>query len=482
MRRQGRRTRRMSEVVPSPCPGCQRLQAQVEALTLQVQALHATVAHLQEQLAAARKDSSTSSKPPSSDIVKPPKHAQQTHRSAGGQPGHPKHDRAPFAPEQVNLFAEHSLHACPTCGGPLRRNGSLARVVQQVDIDRPPLTVAQHTSPEYWCARCAKSYQASQPAHVEAGGLLGPRLTALVAYLKGVCHASYSTVRKFLRDVVGLTISRGQLAKVLAKVSAALDGPYQELLDVLPIQDVLNVDETGHKDRGVPLWTWCFRAELFTLFKIEPTRSADVLLEVLGEEFDGVLGCDCFSAYRRYMRVCNVVVQFCLAHLIRDVKFLLMLPGRRDQAYGQRLCDALRALFGVIHQRGQIPASGFGVRLAAARDEVLRVGTQDVPDSRHAQRMAKRLRTYGASYFTFVTTPEIEPTNNLAEQAIRFVVIDRHITQGTRGPTGQRWCERIWTVLASCLQQGQDVWGYLEAAVRAHWLGQPVPTLLPEES
>jgi transposase len=177
-----------------------------------------------------------------------------------------------------------------------------------------------------------------------------------------------------------------------------------------------------------------------------------------------------------------VVVQFCLAHLIRDVKFLLTLPGRQDQAYGQRLRDALRELFGVIHQRGQIPAPGFPVRLEAARDKVLRAGTQDVPDSPHAQRMAKRLRTYGASYFTFVTTPGVEPTNNLAEQAIRFVVIDRHITQGTRGEAGQRWCERIWTVLATCIQQGRGVWQYLEAAVRAHWFGQPAPTLLPGES
>jgi transposase len=364
----------------------------------------------------------------------------------------------------------------------LRRNGGLARVVQQVDIVPPPLTVEQHSSPEYWCACCAKSYKAPLPAHIEAGGLLGPRLTALVAYLKGVCHASYSTVRKFLRDVVGLTVSRGQLAKVLAKVSAALDGPYQELLDVLPVQDFLNVDETGHKDRGVQMWTWCFRAELFTLFKIDPTRSADVLIEVLGEEFDGVLGCDCFSAYRRYMRECDVVVQFCLAHLIRDVKFLLTLPGRQEQTYGQRLRDALRGLFGVIHQRGQMAASAFQIRLEAARDKVLRAGTQDVPDSPHAQRMAKRMRTYGASYFTFVTTPGVEPTNNLAEQAIRFVVIDRHITQGTRGEMGQRWCERIWTVLATCVQQGRGVWHYLEAAVRAHWLGQPGPTLLAEES
>jgi hypothetical protein len=101
-----------------------------------------------------------------------------------------------------------------------------------------------------------------------------------------------STVRKFLRDVVGVTVSRGQLAKVIAKVSQALEGAYQELLAALPGQERLNVDETGHKDQGVPLWTWCFRAELYTLFKIDPRRSADVPLEVLGAEFEGCRECE----------------------------------------------------------------------------------------------------------------------------------------------------------------------------------------------
>ena len=62
----------------------------------------------------------------------------------------------------------------------------------------------------------------------------------MIAYLKGVCHASFSTVRKFVRDVVGLTISRGQLAKIIAKVSQALEQPYQDLLESLPDQDRLN--------------------------------------------------------------------------------------------------------------------------------------------------------------------------------------------------------------------------------------------------
>jgi transposase len=384
-----------------------------------------------------------------------------------------------FPTEQIDYFFEHPLHGCPCCGGSLRRNGELALVVQQVDLEPAQLTIEQHTCPEYWCVHCERSYKAVLPERIAKGGLVGPRLTTLIAYLKGFCHASFSTIRKYLRDVIQVTISRGQLRKIIGKVCTALDDPYQELLERLAAEAVLNVDETGHKDNGQRMWTWCFRASLYTLFKIDPHRSGDVLIEVLGQEFDGVLGCDCFSAYRRYMREFGVTLQFCLAHLIRDVKFLMTLPGKKEQAYGLRLREALRTLFRVIHQREQLSPGEFQTRLAAARDGVLQAGQQDVPASRPAQAMAKRLRTHGQSYFTFVTTPEVQPTNNLAEQAIRFVVIDRHITQGTRSEAGQRWCERIWTVIATCTQQGRSIFDYLYAAVQAYFGDGSVPSLLP---
>src|SRR6202790_3802366 len=96
-----------------PCSNCQRLQAQLDALQV-------AFAQLQAQLAAARKDSSTSSKPPSSDIVKPPKPPPpegQDKRRIGGQPGHPKHERVLFPPEQVNGGShDYLLDLCPSCG------------------------------------------------------------------------------------------------------------------------------------------------------------------------------------------------------------------------------------------------------------------------------------------------------------------------------------------------------------------------------
>jgi hypothetical protein len=73
----------------------------------------------------------------------------------------------------------------------------------------------------------------------------------LIAYLKGFGHASFSTVRKSLRDVVGVTISRGQLAQVIGKVTTALDGPYQELLQALPAEPRLPGGQFAY-----PATTW----------------------------------------------------------------------------------------------------------------------------------------------------------------------------------------------------------------------------------
>jgi transposase len=467
------------------CTNCRRLQARVDALEAELADLKQVVSQLSQQLAAARKDSTSSSKPPSSDLVKPPKPPTpegQDRRRIGGQPGHPKHERVAFPPEAVNAGTfDHRIESCPGCGHDLRPARTIPpRVVQQIDVRDVLLSIQEHRTHSGWCPRCQKMHEAPLPPGIARGGLVGPSLTTLIAYLKGACHASYSTVRTFLRDVVRVTISRGELARIIAKVTRALERPYEQLLGDLRGQSRLNVDETGHKQNGERQWTWCFRAALYTLFKIDPTRSGDVLIAVLGAEFDGVLGCDYFSSYRRYQREFGVRLQFCLAHLIRDVKYLTTLPDARDRAYGEGLREALRSLFAVIHRRGELSATAFQDRLEAARAEVMSRGTREVPATRHGRNLAKRFEAHGESYFRFLTTPGVEPTNNLAERAIRFVVIDRLITQGTRSAAGNRWSERIWTVIATCVQQGRSAFAYLEAAVGAWFEGTEAPSLLPD--
>jgi transposase len=449
-------------------------------LQAKLAALEARLAQLEAQLAAAKKTSANSSKPPSSDIVKPKRKAadpQGKKRKQGAQPGHPKHERPPFTEDQIDYAWEYYLDTCPDCGGPVVPTAEPPRTLQQVELPAAPVAVTEHRGLACFCRQCQRTHHAPIEEAVRRAGLVGPQLSARIAYLKGACHCSFSTIRKYVRDLCQLSLSRGQLAKVIAKASDSLEKLYNELLALLPDEERLNVDETGHKDRGQRMWTWCFRAPLFTLFKISPSRGSEVLLETLGAEFDGVLGCDYFSAYRKYMGQCSAQVQFCLAHLIRDLKFLAEHPDGPTKAYGKLLLQRARELFAVIHCKDELDPARFAIELANAADQLSADAVYRVPASRAAQNLARRFEKHGESYLRFVTTPGVEPTNNLAEQAIRFVVIDRLVTQGSRGETGQRWLERIWTLAATCAQHGRSMYEYLCESIAAHFGGQESPSL-----
>jgi len=455
------------------------LEKQVAELLKANEALVKKNAELSEQIAKLSRNSSNSSKPPSSDIVKPQRNKKSnTPRKIGAQPGHTKHERPLFTTEEIDDFQTHTLDACPDCGGILTLVKNSSRVVQQVEIVEKPVNIEQHTSLCYWCEHCQKFHYAPMPANIEKGQLAGPHLTAIVAYMKGACHCSFSTIRKFLRDVVGVTISRGQLSKLLQKAAAALEQAYNELLEYLPYEAKLNVDETGHKENGDRFWMWCFRGDAYTLFKIANTRGSRVLTEVLGEDFAGVIGCDYFSAYRKYMKDCHVLVQFCIAHLIRELKYLAGLTDKSTADYGQKLLDAMRDMFSIFHKAEEITENTLAEAMDETRKTFLDIALSEVPESRPAQNLANRFRKHGDAYFRFITTPSVKPTNNLAEQAIRFVVIDRYITQGTRSEKGRAWCERIWTVLATCASQGKSAFDFIYQSIQAHFSDQPLPSLL----
>lgn len=449
----------------------------------QIDRLTKRIEFLEAELAKARKHSGNSSKPPSSDVVKPPTKASKsdrTKRQRGAQPGHERHQREPFEPDQIDVTWIHYYTGCPCCGGELLLSEQPDKVLQQVELLELPVQVSEHRRTTQYCRACDQHHCPPWPEDLVRAGLVGPRLTALIAYLKSACHMSFSSIRKFLRDTVQVTISRGQLRKLVAKVSDSLAEPYEQLLALLPTEGQLNVDETGHKENGNRLWTWCFRASLYTVYKISPSRGSEVLVEVLGEEFNGILGCDYFSAYRKYMKDFNVVVQFCLAHFIRDVKFLAQHPQKKNREYGELLLEHFKQLFRAIHRRDEFAsAASFQRRLTAIRNALVHDAVMRSPGTRESDNLADRFVNHLLSFFTFITTPEVEPTNNLAEQALRFVAIHRRMTQGTRSIAGRQWCERIWTAITTCEQQGRSLFDFLHAAVCNHFHGTPAPTLVP---
>src|ERR1039458_6956037 len=142
--------------------------------------------------------------------------------------------------------------------------------------------------------------------------------------------------------------------------------PYAQLLSLLPQQVHLNADETGHKENGRRYWTWCFRAKDFIFFKIHASRGSDVLFDILGQNFQGSLGADFWGAYRKYASQCGVLIQFCLAHLIREVKYLCEFPEPSVQRYGQALLAGLKELFNALHRRAELSSKAFALALATA--------------------------------------------------------------------------------------------------------------------
>jgi len=468
------------------CRNCARLAERVAELERQLAAALARIEELERQLASAKKNSSTSSKPPSSDIVKPPRvtgpgcAGQKRKRRRGGQPGHERHERTPFEPEEVDRVWIYEWPESSLSGEwkPLEQFST----VQQVDLATKLFEVTEHRARLYLHRPTGEVVAAPLPDEVRRAGLVGPRLSALIAYQKGACHMTYRVIETFLADVMHLPLSTGQLAKVVRKASAALAPSYAQLQAALPDRAMLNIDETGHPDSGQRLWTWGFHApepQGFTLFHIDPSRSSEVLKEFLGETFEGVVGCDYLSAYRKFLHDIGASMQFCWAHLIRDVKYLVTLPDAVTRRFGEKLLGKIKHLFRTWHRRDQMPAERWSRAADRAKRAVLKVARRP-PKRSEAQNIGERFRQHREHYFRFLATPGIEPTNNAMEQRFRFVVIDRRITQGTRGETGRRWCERIWTVLATCAQQGRSAFDFLYDSIIAYFTKQPNPSLLPQ--
>ena len=452
----------------------------VAPLKMRIAELETENSRLMTEIAKLKKNSTTSSKPPSSDIVKPPRPpatGKPGKRRAGGQPHHPRHTRPPFPPEQVDKTWDYEWENVPAGWKTLDR----FRIVQQAELIEKPYLVFEHRARLYQNLRTGRISAAPLPPEVRRAGLLGPRLTALVAYQKGACHMSVETIRRFLADVFHLPVSHGQIMKTVRKVGTALGPGHDELRESLPRQEYMGIDETGHPERRRRMWSWCVHVpgqNCFTWFHIDPSRGSKVLKRCLGQAFRGIIGCDYYAAYRKFLRETDVRLQLCWAHLIRDVKYLTTLADRATSGYGRRLLDKIKALFRVWHRRGRTPAARWERAAAKTRREVLTVARR-APLRNEAQNMAKRFREHGDQYFTFLDVPDVEPTNNGPERQIRFLAIDRKITQGTRGESGRRWCERIWTVLATCAQQGRSAFEFIYHSIIAHLTDQPFPSLLP---
>jgi transposase len=452
------------------------------------------IADLERQLAARRRNSTNSSKPPSSDGLAGPQRRRgslrkKSGRKPGGQPGHTGHDRQPV--ENPNRVEEVLPQQCQHCGtaffqeaGDRQTAGDIFRrqIVDLPEVIVPVVTEYQY--PKLVCPCCQKGTRAAtRPEHQHQ---IGERLTAVVSYLIGSRKMTRRDVAATMQDLFGVDISVGSVQTAWEETADAVAAPYTELEKALPTESVLNGDETGSRTNGDKRWVWVLCSSWFVFYHIACSRSAEVLVQLLGKAFAGILCSDRYSAYLSYHKG---LAQFCWAHLQRTLKGIGEFAATEDAVHFARdMLAAVEQMFALWYRfRG---AAGPGERLLT-RDELIQ---QSIPiqkkicglakkfldsEDRGVRNLARAFYEHWDKLFTFIEQEGVEPTNNFSERVLRLFVLIRKITYGNRSAKGEIALARILTVIQTCKLQQRPLLSYLLTAVHCHRRRQPAPSLRP---
>ena len=453
----------------------------------QVEELKEQVVDLQRQLSAFQKDSSNSSKPPSSDGLRKPTAARRcrpkSKRKPGGQLGHPGHWRAQVPPEQVQQVVPVLPLCCKHCGQGLPQRLEEIQTAGQPYCHQvtelPPIQpyVIEYQCLDVACPYCGEATQAPLPAQVQ--GQFGPQLMALIAHLTVVCRMPRRVLESFLEEALNISVSLGSTQNLWLRVSAAVAQPCQELEEQLKQEPVLNSDETGWRSDGERRYLWALVARMFVFYTVARTRSAEVLMHLLGAVFAGILCSDRYSAYFKYQKG---RAQLCWAHLKRDILGIQDFAKTTEAERFARDALALYArLFRLWHKfQGQLITRDQLVQRSIRLQKGWFALAERHLDSedRAVCNLAIALFQHGDRLFTFLQYPGVEPSNNAAERALRIAVQWRKTSFGNRSALGEIATARLLTVSQTCRMQGRSALAYLGSAVVCHRRGAPAPSLL----
>ncbi len=452
---------------------CDARIAKLEAL---VEQLSAKIKELERRL---DQDSSNSDKPPSSDPPhRPPRQKRERgKRSPGGQPGHEGHARELLPPEQVDDIQEHKPPECRGCGRKLRGEdpSPLRHQVTEVPVVQP--TVVEHRLHCLECPGCGEQTRADFPVGVPSGAF-GPRLQGLVGLFTGAYRISKRNTAQLLSDCFGVQIALGSIKRLEDDLSAALAAPVEAAKRYVRSQQVVGMDETGWRQRGKKAWLWTAVTALVVVFVIRFSRGSIVAKELVGEDYEGRIVTDRWSAYtwvdpkRR---------QICWAHLKRDFQKIAE-SGGELAAIGEGLQDQRKQLFKLWHRvrDGTLARSSFQTYVGPLRAEVknlLRRGKACTDEK--LSGMCNEILKLEVAMWTFVRVEGVEPSNNNSERALRHAVIWRKTSFGTQSEGGTTFVERILTVAQSLRLQQRSVLDYLAETCSAALEGRAGPSLLP---
>ena len=468
---------------------CDQSVRVIEELQKIIVQLQQKIAELESKLAAAdariielelklKKNSNNSSRPPSSNgpQVGLLRKKKKSGKKQGAQPGHVGHARKLAGPEQIDKHVAVSLEgSCPACGetGVVSRAFTKRHQVWEIPQITPHITEYMMESGR--CACCRQRRCAELPIGVSSG-VLGLRAKAMVATLTGQYRLSRRNAEQMLKDLFGLDIALGTVSQTEAKVSRVIEAPCLEVLQAAQESKAAHVDETGHKRAGQRLYSWVISTAKVVAFKVGYRRNRETAQLLLGPDFSGVVISDRYSAYS-YLPSSRH--QVCWAHLKREFQAIADHPEL--SAIGEQLLEVTKTIFDAWwdYKQRTIERHIFLERIKEeqAKLEKLLGEHYRVPEVRpyaHLFLLQPEL------VWNFTQIDGVEPTNNMAERDLRPLVIWRKTSFGTNSVRGDRYVERMMTLVGTCRKQGQNAFKTLLQMLQAVAIGMPAPTLLSE--
>ena len=459
-------------------------------LSAAVERLEERVRRLEDQ---ARRDSRTSSKPPSQD---PPTTRQQRRaeartkakdllardgaaRKAGAQDGHPGVGRQLAGKDQIDEIVEHYPQACRGCGRDFAEDEQrpAGRFGRHQVCELPPISVlvVEHRTRRLRCSCCGTQTTATLPAGI-AGTVFGPRLRAALVTLTARNRISRRGASALARELFGAQVSPGSVDAICQQASTVLSGPYVDLRAFIHAQAALHVDETGWRTAGDARALWGLTTPEASLFAIAEHCDREQFDALIGD-YSGIVVSDRWPGYEHLDAERR---QVCWSHLQRDFRRHSQ-EGLADQkTFGQAGLELTGRVFGAwrAYQHDRVRLL---IELAPIQHELkalLDHAGRNSKRTKYHRRFANNLLKVWPALWTFAIDPAVEPTNNPAERALRTPVIHRKLSHGTRSNDGERFAERALSVATTCRQQRRSLFEYLTDLLTAHGRGDPIPALV----
>ena len=416
-----------------------KLLAQNEELLAQIKTLLARIAELEVRASQPPKTPDNSSLPPS--------RGQKANASAsmGNKPrrkGHPGVARTlcPTPDATRNIFAERCA-----CGATVpSADQVLAHAYDHIDL--PPIkpVTTRINLHRAQCACCKRRVTADAPADMAPGSPFGPGIVSIAAYLHGCQMVSYNRLVEVFDGLLGLKISEGAIANMLARIAKPFAAEAGKIAEVVRNSPVIASDETSARVKGKTHWQWLFASASAVYHTIVPTRGKIVPIEFLGGAKPKVWISDRLPAQCTHAEA----HQFCLAHLIRDAQYAI---DAGDSIFAPGFKAFLLRACAIGRKRAKLVDATIAGHARTFKRELDRL-LDLVPKQLEGRRLRDAIEvTARDKLLVFLTRRDVEPTNNVSERGLRPSVIFRKVTNGFRSA----WGASVYADLCSIVATGR---------------------------